>query len=233
MKKKKKTEQKKKEFIHAPFNSLKGFVTESTENVSKPAEVVKPDKSAGEEDDDALFLRSVADVKRISPVPPSGKPAKAAPSKPRKIDEEERRVFLQSLEKMDVIFRDEIPDVEPLRPVAINRMRQLKSGAIRIDFELDLHGLTREEALESLKHFIAGAFNRGQKAVLVITGKGNNSPGEPVLLGAVVSWLRENGKTMVAEFAPAPQQMGGGGALVVFLKDKNKIKGPGGQRAEG
>jgi DNA-nicking Smr family endonuclease len=171
-----------------------------------------------------LFLRSVADVKRISPPQPSEKKAKVAVSVPPKIDDAESRLFLQSLDKMDVTFRDELPDVEPLRPVAINRLRQLKSGAIRIDLELDLHGLTREEALESLKHFISGAYNRGQKAVLVITGKGNNSPGEPVLQGAVVSWLRENGKTMVAEFSPAPQQMGGGGALVVFLKDKDKVK---------
>ena len=101
-------------------------------------------------------------------------------------------------------------------------MRRLKSGAIRIDLELDLHGMTRDEALESMKHFITGAFNRGQKAVLVITGKGNNSVGEPVLQAAVMSWLRETGKKMVAEFAPAPQQLGGSGALVVFLKDKDK-----------
>jgi DNA-nicking Smr family endonuclease len=99
-------------------------------------------------------------------------------------------------------------------------MRQLKNGSIRLDLELDLHGLTRDEALTSLSRFIAGAYNRGQKAVLVITGKGNNSPAEPVLQGAVASWLREAGKSQVAEFAPAPRTMGGSGAFVVFLKEK-------------
>jgi DNA-nicking Smr family endonuclease len=227
MKKKKKTEPKNKDFNHAPFKSLKGFVTESAGQPIQASEVKPPKPAAPEEDDAMLFLRSVADVKRISSQQSSEKKAKVAVSVPPKIDDAESRLFLQSLDKMDVTFRDELPDVEPLKPVAINRLRQLKSGAIRIDLELDLHGLTREEALESLKHFISGAYNRGQKAVLVITGKGNNSPGEPVLQGAVVSWLRENGKTMVAEFSPAPQQMGGGGALVVFLKDKDKIKGSG------
>ncbi len=154
-------------------------------------------------------------------VPEGKKKAEAAPVK-KKIEDEEKRLFLDSLQRMDVTFQDEIPDVEPLRPVAANRMRQLKAGAIRINLELDLHGMSRDEALESIKHFIDGAYNRGQKAVLVITGKGNNSPGEPVLQAAVVSWLRDAGKKMVAEFAPAPQQMGGSGALVVFLKDKNK-----------
>ena len=103
-------------------------------------------------------------------------------------------------------------------------MRELKRGAIRIGLELDLHGLTREEALTSLEQFIAGAYKRSQKAVLVITGKGNNSPAEPVLHGAVAGWLRDRGKGMVAEFAPAPRQLGGAGAFTVFLKDKTVAK---------
>jgi DNA-nicking Smr family endonuclease len=224
MKKKKNTEPKKKDFIHTPFNGLKDFVSKTTGPQPPAVKITPPVPVTEEEDDASLFLRSVADVKRITPRQTPAKPAKTTVPVPRKIDDEESRFFLQSIDKMDVTFQDEIPDVEPLRPVAINRLRQLKSGAIRIDLELDLHGLTRDEALGSLKNFITGAYNRGQKAVLVITGKGNNSPGEPVLQGAVVSWLRESGKMMVAEFAPAPQQMGGSGALVVFLKDRNKVK---------
>lgn len=222
MKKKKKPEQKKKDFLHTPFNALKGFATEKTETAAKEKEPPKPVVKAIEEDERSLFLRSVSDVKRLEPVPSGGKKKTAPAPVPKKIDDEERRLFLDSLKQMDVTFQDEIPDVEPLRPVAANRMRQLKAGAIRINLELDLHGMARDEALESIRHFITGAYNRGQKAVLVITGKGNNSPGEPVLQAAVVSWLRDAGKKMVAEFAPAPQQMGGSGALVVFLKDKNK-----------
>ena len=88
--------------------------------------------------------------------------------------------------------------------------------------ELDLHGLTRDEALESLGHFIDGAWRREMKAVLVITGKGNNSPGEPVLQAAVAGWLRDKGKKTVVEFAPAPRQMGGTGAFVVFLRPREQ-----------
>jgi len=54
--------------------------------------------------------------------------------------------------------------------------------------------------------------------VLVITGKGINSPEGPVLQGAVAGWLRQQGKGMVAEFSPAPRDKGGSGAFVVFLK---------------
>jgi DNA-nicking Smr family endonuclease len=224
MKKKKKTEQsqKKKDFVHSPFTSLKGFATENTQTPEEEKVLPKPDKEVIEEDESELFLRSVSDVKRLKPGPSVEKKKKEDSPPVKKISEEDSRLFLDSLNKMDITFEDEIPVVEPLRPVAVNRMRQLKSGAIRINLELDLHGMSRDEALDSMKNFITGAFNRGQKAVLVITGKGNNSPGEPVLQAAVVSWLRDAGKKMVAEFAPAPLQMGGSGALVVFLKDKNK-----------
>ena len=84
--------------------------------------------------------------------------------------------------------------------------------------QLDLHGLTREEALVALARFLKSASVHGEKAVLVITGKGNNSPGEPVLQQAVVAWLRDTGRKLVVEFAPAPREMGGSGAFVIFLR---------------
>jgi len=222
MKKKKKPEQKKKDFLHTPFSSLKSFAAEKPEIAAKEEKQPKLAEKTVEEDERTLFLRSMSGVKRMGPETSVPKQKAAAQPPVKKVDEEEKRLFLDSLKQMDVTFQDEIPDVEPLRPVAVNRMRQLKAGAIRINLELDLHGMSRDEALESIGQFVTGAYNRGQKAVLVITGKGNNSPGEPVLQAAIVSWLREAGKKMVAEFAPAPQQMGGAGALVVFLKDKNK-----------
>ncbi len=222
MKKSKKTPAKPREFATRPFSALKGVRTEDGAGAPKaaPAPVPKPKTPS---DDADLFLRSMADVKRLHPEKQAGPGKNPAPPLARRIEEEEQREFLQALDQLqvDVRFEDALPDdVEPLRPLSVNRMRQLKRGAIRIDLELDLHGLTREEALGSLARFITGAFNRGQRAVLVITGKGLNSPVEPVLQGAVAGWLRDKGKGMVAEFAPAPRQMGGSGALVIFLKEK-------------
>jgi len=221
MKKRGKKEEKRKEFSSSPFKGLKNLAVKvdrpPTKDVVKGASPTEPLK---ESDDSELFLRYVEGVDRLhDSVPKKGDPSKRKDSTvpPR---DDERQLFLSSLAGMDVTFRDEFPDVEPLKPLAINRMRQLKNGSIRLDLELDLHGLTRDEALTSLSRFITGAYNRGQKAVLVITGKGNNSPAEPVLQGAVSSWLREAGKTQVAEFAPAPRTMGGSGAFVVFLKEK-------------
>ncbi|NMC73783.1 MAG: DNA mismatch repair protein MutS [Geobacteraceae bacterium] len=225
MKKNKDTKEKKKGFSNAPFKGLKSFaVQEGLVSPAAPRKAAPAPPVHREEDDDAaLFLRYMEGIPRLD----GAKQQKAPPPKPpetpdTELDEEEKKLFLSSLTGMDVSFRDEFPDVKPLRPLPVNRMRQLKTGAIRIDLELDLHGLTRDEALKSLESFVSGAYNRGQKAILVITGKGNNSPAEPVLQGAVASWLRETGKKMVAEFAPAPLRMGGNGAFVVFLKEKKR-----------
>lgn len=222
MKKQKKQEKNSVEFSVKPFRALKSFQTESKAPEGADS-LVEPPPPPSDEDDAAIFQRAVANVKRLHP---SGnqveKKKKVIPAE-RKLEEEERSVFLKEVEKLklDVKFRDELPDdVTPLRKPASNRQRELKKGAIRIGLELDLHGLTREEALTSLDRFISGAYNRDQNAVLVITGKGNNSPEEPVLQMAVSGWLRDRGRGMVAEFAPAPRQLGGSGAFVVFLKER-------------
>ncbi|MEI6305584.1 MAG: Smr/MutS family protein, partial [Deltaproteobacteria bacterium] len=137
------------------------------------------------------------------------------------VSPEEQEAFCQAIGqlRLDVTFTDAVPEEDELKPLGGNRLRQLKKGIIRLDRQLDLHGLTRDEATEALKCFLRNARNQKEKAVLVITGKGLNSTGEPVLLQAVAAWLRDSGKEFVLEFAPAPREMGGSGAFVVFLRE--------------
>ena len=224
--KKKQHASRLKEFKPAPFTALKGLAVAPAAPPPRTAAPPPPSPLRAEEQDDLdLFFRAVSDVRPLAAprgggVAPEGTPAMPAPAlRVRVLEEEERQLFLTSLAGMDVRFEDEIPDEDdPLRPLSASRLKQLRQGTIAIRMELDLHGLTREEALESLGRFITGAWRREMKAVLVITGKGNNSPGEPVLQGAVAGWLRDRGRKYVVEFAPAPRQMGGSGAFVVFLR---------------
>ena len=129
-------------------------------------------------------------------------------------------LFLQEIGrlKLEVKFAESLPDEDELKPLSGNRLKQLKRGVIAVDYQLDLHGLTRDEALAELPRFLRTARMKGQSAVLVITGKGNNSAGEPVLQQAVAAWFRNAGRELVIEFAPAPREMGGSGAFVVFLR---------------
>jgi len=215
--------QKPKEFAASPFQGLKGAALELREPVAAPAPPEKPAEKVVGPDDEALFFEAVAGVRRMHAAAAAPAKAKVQAGLKAQRDDEEQRIFLQAVEalKMDVRFSDALPEEEgALRPLPVNRLRQLRRGGIRIDLQLDLHGLTKDEAIENLDRFVKAAYNRGQKGVLVITGKGMNSPGEPVLKAAVSIWLREAGKAMVSEFAPAPKEMGGSGAFVVFLKEK-------------
>lgn len=229
MKNKEKPKEKQKEFAATPFKGLKGVALELREPVAAPAPVKKPEKKGPELDDESLFFDAVADVRRLHAAAAAPARVKAHAAAKAQRDDEEQRVFMQAVEalRMDVRFSDTIAEEEaPQRSMPVNRLRQVRRGGIRIDLQLDLHGLTRDEAIENLDRFVRGAYNRGQKGVLVITGKGNNSPGEPVLKAAVAAWLRDKGKAMVSEFAPAPREMGGAGAFVIFLKEKKVQEQP-------
>jgi DNA-nicking Smr family endonuclease len=93
---------------------------------------------------------------------------------------------------------------------------RLRRGQWALQGELDLHGLTREEARERLAAFLREAHRRGQRCVRVVHGKGNGSPGrQPVLKDKVQRWLAQRGE--VIAFAQASGAQGGAGALLVLL----------------
>ena len=95
-------------------------------------------------------------------------------------------------------------------------VRKLRRGGWRIQGQIDLHGLRREDARDALGGFIREAHKAGWRCVRVVHGKGLGSPGKtPVLKGRVHSWLVQ--KKEVLAFAQARPAEGGAGALVVLL----------------
>lgn len=219
----KKQEQEVGAFQNSPFKALKGVIGKMP---TLPAATQRASSHDDHEDDEGLFLRSVSGATRIA----ADGDREPGPQMPRvaaekRVDDEAhgRDLFLHAVGMIGTaVRRDGTPDLDEEAPArsSSGRMRQLKRGTIRISEELDLHGFLKDEALRRLEHFIAGACARGLQAVLVITGKGINSPEGPVLPGAVENWLRERGTSMVAEFHAAPRNKGGSGAIVVFLKKR-------------
>jgi DNA-nicking Smr family endonuclease len=224
MKKKKTEKLPTADFKNNPFRPLKGF-TPLTPTTKKTG-TLSPGKEQPSEDDGTLFLRAVAGARKIErDEEPAAGPADQKKAEKRVVEAPgDHELFLKAMQKIGTTLQDQRQDEEELdepgRRAPTSRMRQLKRGSIRIEDELDLHGYLRDEALARLERFIAGACSRGLDAVLVITGKGVNSPEGPVLRGAAAAWLGGRGKGMVAEFSPAPRDKGGSGAFVVFLKKK-------------
>ena len=80
--------------------------------------------------------------------------------------------------------------------------------------EIDLHGLTREEARVSLLNFLENAKNKKYNRVRVITGKGLHSEnGQSVLGGYIRNLLEKEG----LNYSAAKICDGGSGAIDVQM----------------
>ena len=85
------------------------------------------------------------------------------------------------------------------------------------DAELDLHGLTVEEAWSSLENFFNQSYRRGFTKVLLIHGKGNHSDGEGVLRGLVKRFIENC--PFAGESGHGAAKVGGTGSTWVVIKN--------------
>ncbi len=96
-------------------------------------------------------------------------------------------------------------------------LRKLKSGRYSLQSEIDLHGLTVNEARQELSDFLRAAQERRHLCVRVIHGKGRKQADRsPRLKPAVNQWLQRN--KQVLAFCSARVNDGGTGAVYVLLK---------------
>ena len=112
--------------------------------------------------------------------------------------------------------------LDPSGPVDLDRRSwlRLRRGRYPIDARLDLHGLNQVEAHGRLSAFLSGAQARGNRCVLVITGRGLRHGG--TLREMTPRWLEaEPNRRIVLSFAEARLQHGGEGALYVLLRRRS------------
>lgn len=118
----------------------------------------------------------------------------------------------------------------PLARYNERERRKLARDADLIDARLDLHGMRQREAHGALKRFLLACLSRGDRHVLVITGKG--APAESNIAAGYVSvhergvlrrlvpqWLGEPDlRGLIVSYATASVRHGGEGALYVRLR---------------
>jgi DNA-nicking Smr family endonuclease len=101
--------------------------------------------------------------------------------------------------------------------IGIDVAKKLRKGEWVIQAELDLHGMRRDQARDSLGEFLRKCGRTGTRCVRIIHGKGLGSINkEPVLKNKVRNWLIQ--KDEVLAFSQATAADGGSGALIVLLK---------------
>ena len=100
--------------------------------------------------------------------------------------------------------------------VPIKVLKDLRRGKYSIQNELDLHGLTADQARRILREFMTAVLLDGHRCVRIVHGKGLRSgPGGPVLKVKLNKWLTQ--WDQVLAFTTAPAKDGGTGAVYVLL----------------
>lgn len=99
----------------------------------------------------------------------------------------------------------------------LSRLTLRKLRRSTIEDSLDLHGNPVEAARQLLLAFLHHAIEQQLRCVLVIHGKGTNSPGgEAVLRQHTRHWLAQH--PQVLAFCSASPSVGGSGAVRILLK---------------
>jgi DNA-nicking Smr family endonuclease len=112
---------------------------------------------------------------------------------------------------------ENVPDEYLANGVPRTTLRKLRRGDCPPEDKLDLHGCNANLSYERLLAFIQRATGKRLRCVLVIHGKGLNSPGgKAVLRGLTRHWLTQ--QRCVLGFCDAPLGKGGAGATLVLLK---------------
>lgn len=98
-----------------------------------------------------------------------------------------------------------------------NVLKKLRRGYFGLNAEIDLHGLTSNEAKRQLLHFLQSCIEGGCRCVRIVHGKGYGSAdNHPVLKNNLNLWLRQHKD--VQAFCSAPPKDGGTGAVFALLR---------------
>ena len=102
-------------------------------------------------------------------------------------------------------------------------LRRLRSGGIRPESQVDLHGQDAATARRNVRQAVLDARDAGMRCVLVIHGRGRHSEAGPILREALPGWLAEAPLgPFVLAFTPALPNDGGNGACYVLLRRRRE-----------
>jgi DNA-nicking Smr family endonuclease len=147
--------------------------------------------------------------------------APIAPPKPRKLTS---TAVVAPAAATPLVLPPQMPAGRIIEP---KLRRKVSRGRIEIDGTIDLHGMRQEEARTALHRFITARAARGDRTLLVITGKGLKKLDDfgarlierGVLRHMLPRWLSEPSLSpLIAGWDVSAQQHGGEGAFYVLLR---------------
>jgi DNA-nicking Smr family endonuclease len=174
--------------------------------------------------DTALFRAAVVDARplpdpgRVAPPPPRVRPL------PLQRWADDRAVLSDSLsDHVTWEFDNQTGEQAAFKRDGVSPLvfRRLRRGHWILQGEIDLHGMTRDEARVHLAAFLSECLRRGARCIRVVHGKGLRSRNrEPVLKAKVAQWLAQRDEVLA--FCEAAPRDGGAGAMFVLLKARER-----------
>ncbi len=211
---------------HRVVQEQKHTNTFSSDESLTMQELLDTQRSVGLENEEAMdaFFKAMKDVE-----PLMGKGRDIAPEvQPNASVEQGQDAFALMMEKrleFSLALKGEYIEghVVGLDELTMNNLR---AGVYSPEAHLDLHGLNAMQAYQALVGFFKRSWYKGMRTILLIPGRGKNSPnGVSVLREKVQLWLTQDPfKRVVLAFCTAQPLDGGPGTLYVLLR-KYKKKG--------
>lgn len=174
------------------------------------------------DDESAAFLRAMGDARPLTgrgrEVAPAAETVTPPPASGLSFRELMEGTLEFAISHSDEYLEGHVVGLDPLI------MGRLRAGTLSPEAHLDLHGLNSAQAFEALRDFMRGAWYRSLRVVLVVPGRGKNSPqGQAVLREKLQLWLtQEPFKRVVLAFCTARPHDGGPGSVYVLLRKFRK-----------
>jgi DNA-nicking Smr family endonuclease len=170
------------------------------------------------EEDIALFRQTVGPVRPIRQDSVVSHPEKPKPNPMQSVADEQQTLVDMAMGLHEPETFETGEELYFKRDGVQSRLFQkLKRGQIRVECELDLHGMTIAVAKQALCQFLAKAQATNRRCIRVIHGKGRGSKqGIPVLKGKLNYWLQQRDEILA--YCSARQVDGGTGAVYVLIK---------------
>lgn len=224
--------KKKKDIFHPAFEGLEHAIRKIPEKAAQQqpqAKSLKLEKTPDEVDIFARAMSGVVPLEKKGAKKSSSHDKKTSPPYPVPDVEQEVMEHLRDLVNgtadMDITFSDEYIEGS-ISGVDKNTMRRLKRGQIPIQDHIDLHGLTQKDAEIRVREFLVNSQARGMQCVLIVHGRGLNSPDSiPVLKERLPVWLNKGpARRIVKAFSSARPYDGGTGAIYVLIRRRTRLR---------
>lgn len=218
--------------FHTPFRHLKKSLklSETRPTPVKPVSPPPAEKSENTPSGEELFWQ---EMQNVTPIKKDGKTRVSTPppalARRAQTDEAEALAELYDLVAgrggFDITDTDEYIE-GCVSGLDTRLVRKLRQGDFSRQAALDLHGMTGDQAQSEVEQFLVKAVRAGLRCVLIIHGRGRNSPGQvPVLKDRLQQWLtRTKLAKMILAFTTARPHDGGPGALYVLLRRERDRK---------